>query len=237
MQSYVRLRKNEEGHQSQVSDESITELYPKLRKYCHFLTQSSWDGEDLVQESLLKAWSHYQNLPEVSNALVNKMAYNHWIDMVRKRKKETLLSEIDSDQMTDEAQTTELRFDLVTKLLSELTPKQAIVLTLKEAFLFQNNEIAEILTTSETSIKSILHRAKQRLKNGGATHLLPYWDDHEREQLEVLLHESLLSQDPTILIQSLPFIRSLQKESNVPTCSMQKSQRSLSPSSIVYMAA
>nr|WP_239454069.1 sigma-70 family RNA polymerase sigma factor [Bacillus suaedaesalsae] len=213
------------------------DLYPKLQKYCQFLTQSKWDGEDLVQESLLKAWSHYRNAPELSHSLVNKMAYNHWIDIVRKRQKEMLLSEVDSEQTTDDTNQAEIRFDILTKLLSNLTPKQVMVLTLKEAFLFQNNEIAEILHTTETSVKSILHRAKQRLKNEESTHLMPYWDDEELKQIKFILNESLLTQDPTILIQSIPFIRSLQKETKAPTCSMQKTRRSLSPSSIVYMAA
>ncbi|KAA0546204.1 sigma-70 family RNA polymerase sigma factor [Bacillus sp. BGMRC 2118] len=222
---------------SQHLDERMTELYPKLQKYCQFLTQSKWDGEDLVQESLLKAWVHYRNAPEVSHSLVNKMAYNHWIDTVRKRQKETLLSDINSELTTDDSDQAEMRLDLLSTLLTELTPKQTVVLTLKEAFLFQNHEIAEILDSTETSVKSILHRAKQRLKNEKTVHLLPIWDEEEQVQLRNILNQSLLTQDPTILIQAIPLLRSLQSETKTPTCILQKSRRSQSPSSTVYMAA
>lgn len=68
-------------------EESIwLEYYPKLQRYCHFLAQNQWDGDDIAQETILKALKHYTLDEKMSSALLNKMAYNHWIDQIRKRK-------------------------------------------------------------------------------------------------------------------------------------------------------
>lgn len=107
------------------TEEQLHEIYPKLRRYCRFLSQNSWDGEELVQESLIKAWLRYKHQPEISTALLNKIARNEWIDTVRKRSKESL--EAIPEHAYEESKQIENRFEAIQMLMNKLTPKQAVM--------------------------------------------------------------------------------------------------------------
>lgn len=219
------------------SDEQLQELYPKLQRYCLFLSQNNWDGEDLVQESMLKAWLHYRHQPKMADALVKRIAQNQWIDTIRKRSKETI--EAVPEHAYNETQQIDHRFEAVEKLLKELTPKQAVMLVLKEGFQFQLSEIAELMNTTETAVKGTIYRAKQRMEKQAGTESNPlieqYWEGEDQQKLETILHESFKTQDPTILIRSIPLFRSLSKS---PICSIPKSQfHNPLPSGTVSMAA
>lgn len=221
-----------------LSDEQFQKLYPKLRRYCQFISQNSWDGEDLVQESLIKVWTHYRQEPTISKALLNRIARNKWIDTVRKQSKESL--EAIPEHAYDESEQMEDRFEVVQQLINNLTPKQAVIFVLKEGFQFLLSEIAEILNTNETSVKAAIYRAKQRMDKREGNERIPlieqYWTEEDHEQIKRVLHESLKSQDPSILIRTIPSIPSLSKNTS-PTCSMQKSHLYKLPSSTVSMAA
>lgn len=235
--SKVRKKKRDvQEHPSLTHEEEIEELYSKLQRYCQFISQNKWDGEDLAQESFLKTWLHYKYQPEISAALVNRIAHNEWINTIRKRKKETL--EDIPEQSQNETEQIVNRFEAIQKLIHQLTPKQAIMFALKEGFQFQLSEIAELLDTSEAAVKAAIFRAKQRL--GKKEHnpiIKQYWNEEERQQIEILLHDSFKAQNPSILIRSIPNIRSLRKDDTL-TCSMKKPSPLFNhPSRTVYMAA
>ncbi|WP_159081784.1 sigma factor-like helix-turn-helix DNA-binding protein [Paenibacillus sp. CAA11] len=204
-----------------ITEEQLNELYPKLRRYCQFLTQSTWDGEEIAQETLFKAWLHYKHQPEISMAVLHRIAQNEWIDTVRKRSTEPL--EAGSEYIYDESKQIENRFEVIHKLVNKLTPKQAVMFALKEGFRFQINEISEIFNTTETAVKAVIYRAKQRLKitESHKTNIPieQHWEIEDYEQIQNILHESFKAQDPSILINSIPYIHSLY------------------PSSTLYMAA
>jgi RNA polymerase sigma-70 factor (ECF subfamily) len=83
-------------------------------------------------------------------------------------------------------------------------------------------EIASILQTSETAVKSNLHRAKQRLeKDGEPFSTDSFWDEKERKELSELFYKTLEVQDPALLIQALPSLKSvIQKPTYTPTCTL-----------------
>lgn len=180
-----------------------SEVYPKLKKYCHFLSQSKWDGDDLAQEAMLKAMTYYSQ-EKITSALLNKIARNHWTDTLRKRKREDLKSE----QIRGSAYSP--MGDIIGSvdlLMDHFTPRQAIIFFLKEAFQYQSKEIAEILNTTEMAVKSSLNRAKKRIENQSEhISLESYWEEEEKEQLWNLFHDSLVNQDPTHLIEAIPSI-------------------------------
>ncbi|MEH7332547.1 sigma factor-like helix-turn-helix DNA-binding protein [Neobacillus drentensis] len=209
----------------QEDDPFWKEHYPKLQRYCRFLAQNKWDGEDIAQETYLKALKYQQKM---STALLNKIAYHHWIDLLRKRKHETIESEIERVSTTNQLDET------VDMLIEQFTPKQAIIFLLKEAFQYQIREIADILETTEMAVKSNLHRAKKRLEKEDQSHSLEvFWNEEEREQLTELFKESLLKEDPTVLIQTIPTLQSMFNVTKLVT----RSTPSNSPSSTLCMAA
>lgn len=196
-----------------VQNEEIlwSEVYPKLQKYCQFLSQSKWDGDDLAQEAMLRALTYYSQ-DKITSALLNKIAHNHWIDTLRKRKRE----ELKNDQMWEE--NIPFSGDIVSSvdlLIEHFTPKQAIIFFLKEVFHYQLKEIAEIVNSTEFAIKSSLNRARKRMENQRDNQSLEsVWEEEEREQLGKLFHDSLVNQDPAVLIEAIP---SLQDTLEVPS--------------------
>ncbi|OIK15580.1 RNA polymerase subunit sigma [Bacillus sp. MUM 116] len=209
------------------------DYYPQLQRYCHFLAQNQWDGDDIAQETIFKALKHYTHSQKISSALLNKMAYNHWIDQVRKRKNETIEAEVDLNKVVSKNQVDQI-MATVDFILEQFTPKQAVIFLLKEGFQYQLNEVAELLNTTEMAVKANLFRAKQRLekaKDEGTVE--KYWDEEERELLSELFYESLKLQDPAILIENIPQIKSvvdLPKLVSLP-------KRTHSPVSTLCMAA
>lgn len=193
---------DDERYEDSLGDE----YYLKLQKYCYFLTQSKWDGDDLAQEAMIKAISYYSQ-ERITPALLNKIAHNHWMDILRKRKNEQMSNEQIREENYSSVGDTIASVDL---LLDTFTPRQAIIFLLKEAFQYQSKEIAEILNTTEMAIKSSLNRAKKRIENEREPFSLdPFWEEEERELLWNLFHDSLVNQDPTVLIEAIPSISRL----------------------------
>jgi RNA polymerase sigma-70 factor (ECF subfamily) len=200
--------KNAEGDQCKSTvfyDEELYEKYQNLLRYCLFLTKNEWDGSDLAQEAITKTIQHYSNSAVISNRLLKKIAYNKWIDIVRKRQNEVLQDV--PDEQTSSIPHMEKAIITTEFLLKNMTPKQAIIFFLKEAFDYQALEIANLLGTTEGAIKSSLHRSRKRLENEETTKsdfIDNFWNEKEREILPVLFQDSLRDEDPSSLIKALP---------------------------------
>ncbi|WP_409304538.1 sigma factor-like helix-turn-helix DNA-binding protein [Peribacillus sp. SCS-155] len=187
------------------------ELYPGLKRYCRFLSQNKWDGDEIAQEAVLKALLSYSHLPEINSALLHKIAYNHWIDTVRKRKHESVMEDI--EQYKSCPRVVPDIHEIADYLLTQLTPKQAVILALKEGFQYRNKEIADYLKTTEMAVKSALHRAKQRLSDDNRKTASPILqrnlEEAETKAIAYLLHQSLRLQDPSVLIKAIPTLPTL----------------------------
>ena len=62
-------------------------LRPELYRYCRALTGSAWDAEDLVQDTLLRAFAKLGEVPlriESPKAYLFRVASNLWIDHCRR---------------------------------------------------------------------------------------------------------------------------------------------------------
>lgn len=219
---------------SQVDDRLWSEYYPKLQRYCRFLTQNSWDGDDIAQETYLKALKYNQQ--QMSSALLNKIAYHHWIDLLRKRKNVTVEADFDHSFHEVTAQLDKMSH-AVNLLLTHFTPKQAVIFMLKEAFQYQLKEIADLLNTTEMAVKASLHRVKKRLEKDDHSYSAEsFWDQEERAQLSDIFYEALKNQDPTVLIQSIPSLTSISEVPKLVSRNLQPIQ-TYSPSSTLCMAA
>ncbi|MBS4197100.1 sigma factor-like helix-turn-helix DNA-binding protein [Lederbergia citri] len=227
-------------------EDKIEQLYPRLEQYCYFLAQNKWDGDDIAQESMVKAilkYGHTQH--EITPALLNKIAYHCWVDMVRKRKHEKLESDnefIENESSNNAAGIVD-RMDIIQHISKHLTPKQAVIFLLKEAFQYQAKEIAEILNTTEIAVKSIVSRTKKRLEKShqdeAGFSVEPFWREEDQELLSDLFYQALNAQDPNELIKAIPSFHSLESEAVIPklVVSTNHPHTTHSPSSQFCMAA
>jgi RNA polymerase sigma-70 factor (ECF subfamily) len=146
------------------------------------------EAEDAAQEAFLRAYAHLDRYDQQRSfkTWLLSIASNHCIDRLRRRRL-TLLSldeplpphpALTSDIPGPEAATlANERSAQVQKLLDELNPDYRVAVVLRYWYDYSYAEIAEMLQTTESAIKSRLFRARQtlagKLENHALTDLNP----------------------------------------------------------------
>ncbi len=148
--------------------DEVTEYRNELYKFCRKLTSDPWDAEDLVQETLATA---YDKLADKHTGIQNtkaylfKMASHKWIDWCRKLKRdEQYLIDYILEEEKLSISSIETK-DSLTHLAIKLAPKERVCFVLSEVFSLDNKEIAEIVGISEGSVKSALHRTREKINS------------------------------------------------------------------------
>ena len=132
------------------------------------------EAEDAAQEAFLRAYSHLEryDMNRSFKTWVLSIASNHCIDRIRKRRL-TWLS-LEEPLPPHPALTSDLpnpgqatldneRNQVVQMLLENLSPEYRLAVVLRYWYDLSYSEIAEILETTESAIKSRLFRARQAL--------------------------------------------------------------------------
>jgi RNA polymerase sigma-70 factor (ECF subfamily) len=142
---------------------AIEEHRPRLFAYCRRLAANVWDAEDLVQETLTKAFARAaETHVAIDNpaAWLARIATNVYLDQCR-RAQPVLMSdlEVPAAESTDPA---EVR-DALQELVSVLPPQERAVLMLKDVFDYPLADIASMVGTTTGAVKSALHRGRAKL--------------------------------------------------------------------------
>jgi RNA polymerase sigma-70 factor (ECF subfamily) len=140
---------------------------PDLFRYCRSLTRSPWDAEDLVQETLLRA---YAKLAEVwidgvqnPKSYLFRIATNAWIDQQRRERGVRWVDEGAADEAS--APRAPAAFEVREALCAAaalLPPRERVSLLLKDVFDYSLEEIAAALDTTVGAVKAALHRAREK---------------------------------------------------------------------------
>lgn len=148
--------------------ETYEPLRPVLYRFCRYLTRTPWDAEDLVQDSLARAFATLGSLhepPDNPRAWLFHVASNLWIDQLRRRSARphasVSLSQVPEPEVS--APTRDTR-EAAGTLLVQLSPQERAAVVLKDVFELSLEEIAAILATSVGAVKAALHRGRGRLK-------------------------------------------------------------------------
>lgn len=185
---------------------TVDEMRFVLYRYCLSLTRSTWDAEDIVQETCLRALPVMNGKVDHPNptAYLLRIAKNISVDHMRRKQLASRALE------RNEAVLTRLYGDshemeyAVRLLLAHLSPLQRTVFLLKELFGYKGGEVAIKLSKSEGAVKAALHRARSALallkqrEMGGA----PQVGD-ENSVSDSMLHayvNAIRSADPRALI-------------------------------------
>jgi RNA polymerase sigma factor (sigma-70 family) len=144
-------------------DQLIKPHRAALWKYCHMITGSPWDAEDLVQETLLKSYSALPRIfqPLIPKSYLFRIATNTWLN--QQRKQQRIMLEENAEESHGDLDPFEIR-EAMERLVRYLSPKQRIVILLFDVFQFRGNEVAEMIGSTEGSVKALLHRARTNLK-------------------------------------------------------------------------
>ncbi|GGO06923.1 RNA polymerase sigma factor [Saccharibacillus kuerlensis] len=149
----------------------IGEHNEALSKYCRFLTGFREDGEDLLQETWLKAWSAFCKDGHTWNrTYLRNIAYHAWIDRIRKGRERTRLNigfDSEGDNGIEKAAADSCDplklWSAAERLVNVLTPEQRTIYLLMEYLRFTAAETSELLGTTEGGVKASLHRARRKL--------------------------------------------------------------------------
>lgn len=164
-QSASSSREDSVGERSDSFMVRINLHHQNLRQYCHALTGSPWEGEDLVQDTLLKVWSAFhRGLKEeqVTLAYLYRVARNAWIDQCRK-KSPALTQQPLEEARHPAADPLDVWIAMET-LVQQLPPGQRTAFLLVDVLHYTASEAAAMVKTSEGAIKAALHRARVKLR-------------------------------------------------------------------------
>ena len=148
-------------------EDQVSDLRPKLHRYCARMIGSAIDAEDVLQEALASAYLNWPddglNNPE---AWIFRIAHNRAIDYLRRRDRVVLesLDEVPVD--ADSVSPLEQRemAGLALSAFMALTPTQRASVILKDVLGYSNAEISELLDMSVGAIKAALFRARENLR-------------------------------------------------------------------------
>ena len=126
-------------------EQMIEPFRQPLWNYCKYIRGSPWDGDDLFQETLLKAFATMSQLyaPLKPKSYLFRIATNSWTDTLRK-KKITLHTYQDDLPQHDESEANDPYriIEAVEILANHLVPRQIAVVLLMDVFQFTAAEAA-----------------------------------------------------------------------------------------------
>jgi RNA polymerase sigma-70 factor (ECF subfamily) len=151
-------------------DRLLGELRPKLHRYCARMTGSVIDGEDVVQEALIKAIEASPDMGSIAQpeAWLFRIAHNAALDFLRRRAREDAArSNEDPDMLVDPTSTADDRQVATTASLHSfmrLPAMQRSCVILMDVLGYSLHEISKVMDGSIPSVKAALHRGRARLR-------------------------------------------------------------------------
>jgi RNA polymerase sigma factor (sigma-70 family) len=158
----------------------IDEFRGGLWSYCRYLTGSPWDGEDLFQDTMVKAFgSIYQRWhPTNPKSYLYRIATTTWIDHCRKQKR--IVGHLEEEDVEAEYQSESFDAEEAIEYLLELfNPRQIAVFLLKEVFTFTAKEVAGMVQTTPGAVYAAVRRMHNQLSEnpiGEKSNRLPSLD-------------------------------------------------------------
>ncbi|HET8920571.1 MAG TPA: sigma-70 family RNA polymerase sigma factor [Xanthobacteraceae bacterium] len=157
-------------------DRLLGDLRSKLHRYCARMTGSVIDGEDVVQEALIKAIEALPDMGSIAHpeGWLFRIAHNAAVDFPRRRaRQDAARSEEDPDMLVDPASTADDRQVATTASLysfMRLPATQRSCVILMDVLGYSLREIGEVIDSSIPSVKAALHRGRVRLRELAQKH-------------------------------------------------------------------
>ncbi|MGA8196482.1 MAG: RNA polymerase sigma factor [Acetobacteraceae bacterium] len=150
-------------------DRCLGELRPKLHRYCARMTGSVVDGEDVVQEALVKAINAFPKAGPIADldGWLFRIAHNTALDFLRRRRRY-------------EATHSDEELEMISTLVDPVAGRQAAAASLRtfmrlpviqrssvvlmDVLGYSLDDISSVMGTSIPAVKAALHRGRKRLR-------------------------------------------------------------------------
>ena len=145
-------------------EDRLTALRPRLHRYCARMTGSTVDGEDVLQDTLVKALSSRAEGARVDNleGWLFRIAHNTSLDLLRRRSRNTVvpLTEDFEAAPMPEADIVAVSF----QTFLQLPELQRCAVILKDVLGHSVDEVASIADCTPAAAKSALQRGRAALR-------------------------------------------------------------------------
>jgi RNA polymerase sigma-70 factor, ECF subfamily len=146
-------------------EERLTALRPRLHRYCARMTGSTVDGEDVVQDTLVKALRARAEGDNVDNleGWLFRIAHNTSLDFLRRRSRSTVVPLLEDFEAAPlpEADIVAVSFQTFLRL-PEL---QRCAVILKDVLGHSVDEVASVTGSTPAAAKSALQRGRAALRH------------------------------------------------------------------------
>ena len=155
------------GTNHEAFDRLLGELRPKLHRYCARMTGSVIDGEDVLQEALIKAIEAFDETVTNPEAWLFRVAHNAALDHLRRRaRQDSRHADEDPDMLIDPVTPAEDRLAAAASLRTfmRLPAAQRSSIILMDVLGYSLEEVGGVTGASIASVKAALHRGRTRLR-------------------------------------------------------------------------
>ena len=169
MNELIELAKN-------GNEKAFTELFLNMKTELYSIARTRLKNEtdigDAVQETMIMVYKYIHTLKsnEFFKTWVIRILINECNRIYRRQQFKNMIFFYNSDvleRISDDKSINKAIEDLdFENLIQKLTYKERLIFTLYYKNKYKIKEIAEILNKNENTIKTIMRRAKEKLKNG-----------------------------------------------------------------------
>jgi len=150
-------------------DSLLAEMRPKLHRYCARMVGSVIDGEDVLQDALIKAVESFASAGPISNpeGWLFRIAHNTALDFLRRRnRQQALRSDEELDMIADPLDPVLSRQIASASLRTfmRLPVAQRSSVILMDVLGCSLQEVCEVMDFSLPAVKAALHRGRTQLR-------------------------------------------------------------------------
>jgi len=150
-------------------DRLVGDLRPRLHRYCARMTGSVIDGEDVLQDALLKATVALPDAGPIerSERWLFRIAHNAALDFLRRRaRRDAAFADEEMEMLVDPVDTLHDRLVVAASLRTfmNLPASQRGSVILRDVLGYSVAETCEIMESTIPAVKSALQRGRARLK-------------------------------------------------------------------------